>query len=137
MIRILHSLGKIDDREERVPLRQPIPIPRLWLCGLLCALTCGCAAPRTFVAENAEKTGNRRRQDVTTAADVTPPARTVAPTSAPNHPEPSVWSKWVGALVPTKPKPTKRIPLPRTDAESKPAGAEPGETEQPDASGFY
>lgn len=136
MIRILQSLGKIDDREERVPHLQPIPIPRLWLCGLLCALASGCAAPRTFVAETKEKTSSRPQQ-ASAPADFTPPMRSVAPASAPNHPEPSVWSKWVGALVPSKPKPAKRIPLPRTDRKSEPAGAVPGEPEPPDFSGFY
>ena len=98
------------DREERVPSFPPMnqPICRMLL---LCALCAGCAGPsRTFVEENEQKPVRTETEPSERKSSAAP----VPPASAPNHPEPSVWSKWVGALVPIK-KPAERIPLPRTD----------------------
>ena len=99
---------------------QPLKRP---LCQmvLLCAIFAGCAGPsRTFVSE--ENTRQSARTEPAAQIEQStenPSTAPIPPTSAPNHPEPSVWSKWVGALVPARPKPTQRIPLPRTDKQSE------------------
>jgi hypothetical protein len=101
---------------------------------MICACTAGCSAPaRTFVSEAAPKQSRR-------AADVEPASSILEhPTLEPgesqgeaNSKESSVWSKWIGAFNPAKPKPAPRIPLPRTDRETKGAGKDfpPGDAEE-------
>ncbi len=112
-------------RTFQIPFLRPVLV-----LVILCA---GCAAPaRTFVSERDAKKLKRSAITKSEPASRKPPASISPPTEA-KAPEPSVWSKWVGALVPTKPKPTQRIPLPRTDPEVK----ESGQTDSAEFSGFY
>lgn len=99
-----------------MPHRQSIKARALGVCAVLCVLTWGCAAPRTFVHEPERKKPGRAH---VSSAEVEHKPAAVPHKSAPNHPEPSVWSKWMEAFVPAKSKPVPRIPLPRTDLESE------------------
>lgn len=96
---------------------------------LSCAGTvAGCAAPkRTFVSENDLAAARASRRTKPVDGDSPKPVpRVTSPSSHtdPNQPARSVWSKWLGAFSGNDPqketaKAPQRIPLPRTDQNSK------------------